>query len=150
PDWEHTFTTAANLQGPEAAANHATRSHDRYQPDVQQRLREAAQVQPADYERAKQQAEVIRAQVDAVLGQFDAVLMPTVLITAPLIEAAATADGGLEVRRQLMNNTRLANLTRHPAVSLPIPADGLPVGLQVIAKSNEQAAAVACWLEAQR
>ena len=150
PDWKHSFTTAADIQGPEATANHATRSHDLYQPDVQQRLREAAQVQPADYEQAKQQAEAITAELEAVLATVDAVLTPTVLTTAPLIEAAQTADGGLEVRKQLLNNTRLANLTRHAAVSLPIPADGLPVGLQVIAKSNEQAAAIACWLEAQR
>ncbi|MGW7681337.1 amidase [Kribbella sp. NPDC054772] len=150
PDWSDSFVTAANVQGPEAAANHRGRSLDRYQPDVRQRLREAAQVQPADYELAKHHAVAITAEVDAVLQQVDAVLLPTVLATAPLITAADTADGGLEVRKQLLNNTRLANLTRHAAVSLPIPADSLPVGLQVIAASNEQAAAVTCWIEAQR
>jgi aspartyl-tRNA(Asn)/glutamyl-tRNA(Gln) amidotransferase subunit A len=145
PDWSHSFSAAANLQGPEAVANHADRSHDGYQPDVQQRLREAALVQPADYERAKRDAVTITAELDAVLRDVDAVLTPTVLTTAPPLTAA---EG--DVRRMLLTNTRLANLTRHPAVSLPIPADGLPVGLQVIAKSNEQAAAVACWIEAQR
>jgi aspartyl-tRNA(Asn)/glutamyl-tRNA(Gln) amidotransferase subunit A len=150
PDWSTSFSTAANLQGPEAVANHHGRDLDRYQPDVQQRLREAAQVQPAEYEHAKEQAARTTAELNAVLQQVDAVLTPTVLTTAPPIAAADTADGGLEVRKQLLNNTRLANLTRHPAVSLPIPADGLPVGLQVIAASNEQAAAVAAWIEAQR
>ncbi|GAA1109735.1 amidase [Kribbella jejuensis] len=150
PDWQHSFTTAANLQGPEAVANHSARSHDLYQPDVQQRLREASLVQPAQYERAKNDAVRIIAQLDEVFQQVDAVLTPTVLTIAPPITAADTADGGLEVRKQLLNNTRLANLTRHAAVSLPIPADGLPVGLQIIARSNEQAAAVACWIEAQR
>jgi aspartyl-tRNA(Asn)/glutamyl-tRNA(Gln) amidotransferase subunit A len=145
PDWSTSFSTAANLQGPEAVANHRHRSHDAYQPDVRQRLLEAAQVQPADYERAKEQAAVITAELNAVLADVDAVLTPTVLTTAPPITAA-----DLEVRKQLLTNTRLANLTRHAAVSLPIPADGLPVGLQVIAASNEQAAAVACWIEAQR
>jgi aspartyl-tRNA(Asn)/glutamyl-tRNA(Gln) amidotransferase subunit A len=145
PDWSHSFSTAANLQGPEAVANHANRPHDGYQPDVQQRLREAALVQPADYERAKQDAVTITAELDAVLRKVDAVLTPTVLTTAPPLTAAE-----LEVRRQLLTNTRLANLTRHAAVSLPIEADGLPVGLQLIAKSNEQAAAVGCWIETQR
>ncbi|MFC6158036.1 amidase [Kribbella jiaozuonensis] len=146
PDWSHSFTTAANLQGPEAVANHAARSQDRYQPDVQQRLREASAVQPADYARAQEDAVAIRRELDAVLQQVDAVLTPTVLTTAPLISEAATPDGGLEVRKQLLNNTRLANLTRHAAVSIPVPTDGLPVGLQIIAASNEKAAAVACWL----
>ncbi|WP_371406072.1 amidase [Kribbella sp. NBC_00662] len=146
PDWSHSFTTAANLQGPEAVANHSARSQDRYQPDVQQRLREASGVQPADYARAQEDAVAIRRELDAVLEQVDAVLTPTVLTTAPLITEAATPDGGLEVRKQLLNNTRLANLTRHAAVSIPLPTDGLPVGLQIIAASNEKAAAVACWL----
>ncbi|WP_432884697.1 amidase [Kribbella sp. CA-245084] len=146
PDWSHSFTTAANLQGPEAVANHAGRSRDRYQPDVLQRLREASAVQPADYTRAQEDAVAITRQLDAVLQQVDAVLTPTVLTTAPLITEATTADGGLEVRKQLLNNTRLANLTRHAAVSIPLPTDGLPVGLQIIAASNEKAAAVACWL----
>ncbi|HEY3559095.1 MAG TPA: amidase [Kribbella sp.] len=145
PEWSRSFFTAANLQGPEAVANHRGRSHDAYQPDVQRRLREAAKVQEADYERAKEDTPRITAEMDAVLRQVDAVLTPTVLTTAPPL----TADHG-DVRKQLLNNTRLANLTRHAAVSLPIPADGLPVGLQVIASSNEQAAAVACWIEAQR
>lgn len=148
PDWSTSYSTAANIQGPEAVASHRGRSQDLYQPDVRLRLLEASQVQPVDHERAKEDAARITAELDAVLAGVDAVLTPTVLTTAPLITAAA--DGGLDVRRQLMNNTRLANLTRHAAVSLPIPADGLPVGLQVIAASNEQAAAVACWIEAQR
>jgi aspartyl-tRNA(Asn)/glutamyl-tRNA(Gln) amidotransferase subunit A len=150
PDWAHSFSTAANLQGPEAVANHRGRDHDRYQPDVRRRLEEASQVQPAEYERAKEEAARITTELDGILDRVDAVLTPTVLTTARPIEAAETADGGLEVRRQLLTNTRLANLTRHAAVSLPIPADGLPVGLQVIAKSNEQAAAVAAWIESQR
>ena len=145
PDWSHSFSTAANLQGPEAVANHRGRPQDRYQPDVRQRLIEAAEVKPADYRRAQEDAATITAELDAVFQHVDAVLTPTVLTTAPPLAAA-----DLDVRRQLLNNTRLANLTRHAAVSLPIPADGLPVGLQVIAASNEQAAAVACWIEAQR
>jgi Asp-tRNA(Asn)/Glu-tRNA(Gln) amidotransferase A subunit family amidase len=146
PDWSTSYSTAANLQGPEAVANHNGRSQDLYQSDVRRRLLEASQVQAADYERAKEDTARITAEMDAVLAGVDAVLTPTVLTTAPLITAAATADGGLDVRKQLMNNTRLANLTRHAAVSIPLPTDGLPAGLQIIAASNEKAAAVACWL----
>lgn len=150
PDWATSFSVAADLQGPEAVSNHAGRSIEHYQPDVQQRLREAARVSPERHNHAKEQAPVITAELTELLGQVDAVLTPTVLTTAPLITAADTADGGLAVRSQLLTNTRLANLTRHPAVSLPIPADGLPVGLQLIAAGNDQAAAVAGWIESQR
>lgn len=145
PDWSTGFSTAAHLQGPEAVANHRGRDQDRYQPDVRRRLLEASQVSSAEYEQARRDAVTITAELDDVLRRVDAVVTPTVLTTAPPIDA-----DDVEVRKQLLTNTRLANLTRHAAVSLPIPADGLPVGLQIIASSNEQAAAVACWIEAQR
>ena len=150
PDWSTSFQTAADLQGPEAVASHAGRSTELYQPDVRQRLREAAEVPLIRYEHAKEQASVITAELDDVLSGVDAIITPTVLTTAPLITAADTQEGGLAVRAQLLKNTRLANLTRHPAVSVPVPTGGLPVGLQVIASTNNQAAAVAGWIEGQR
>ncbi|WP_238162818.1 amidase [Kribbella capetownensis] len=149
PDWGDSFTTAAHIQGPEAVANHAGRSMAQYQPDVQERLREAAEVTPADYDAAVARAIEITAEMERVLAGVDAVLTPTVLCTAPLIADAATPEGSKAIRSQLLKNTRLANLTKHPAVSLPLPTEGLPVGLQLIAPTNNQAAATAHWLESQ-
>jgi len=147
PDWRHSFTIAAAIQGPEAVANHAGRSTAQYQPDVQERLREAAEVSAAEYDDARTEAAAITAEVNGVLDQVDAVLMPTVLCAAPLITDVGTPEGGKAVRSQLLKNTRLANLTRHPAVSLPLPSDGLPVGLQVLATSNGRAVSAAGWIE---
>jgi aspartyl-tRNA(Asn)/glutamyl-tRNA(Gln) amidotransferase subunit A len=84
-----------------------------------------------------------------LLDQVDAVLTPTVLTTAPPIDAVDTRAGSLTVRAQLLKNTRLANLTRHPAITLPLPATGLPIGLQVIAKDNSQALATAHLISRQ-
>jgi Asp-tRNA(Asn)/Glu-tRNA(Gln) amidotransferase A subunit family amidase len=147
PGWSESFTAAATIQGPEAVANHADRSIAHYQPDVQERLREAGTVTRRAYDEARIRAVAITAQLDKLLESVDAVLTPTVLCTAPSITDAGTPEGGKAIRAQLLNNTRLANLTRHPAVSLPIPADGLPVGLQLIASSNNRAAAAARRLE---
>jgi Asp-tRNA(Asn)/Glu-tRNA(Gln) amidotransferase A subunit family amidase len=145
PDWAETFQTAADLQGPEAAANHAGRDTARYQPDVQERLREAAAVPLARYDAARTKAISITASMTALLDQFDAILTPTVLTTAPPLDAVDT----LAVRAKLLNNTRLANLTRHPAITIPLPTPGLPIGLQVIARDNNQAIAAAGWIEQQ-
>ncbi|TWD80560.1 aspartyl-tRNA(Asn)/glutamyl-tRNA(Gln) amidotransferase subunit A [Kribbella amoyensis] len=145
PDWAETFTAAADLQGPEAAANHLGRSIDLYQPDVRERLREAAEVPQARYEAAREKAAVITAALQSTLDQVDAILTPTVLTTAPPIDAMDNDEK--TVRAQILRTTRLANLTGYPAVTLPIPTTGLPVGLQVIAKSNAKAADVACWIE---
>ena len=148
PDWKDSFQAAADLQGPEAAANHAGRTTELYQPDVQQRLREAAAVPLDRYDVARAKAAAITAKTNDLLRQVDAVITPTVLTTAPPIDAVSTEAGSLAVRARLLRNTRLANLTGHPAITVPLPTSGLPVGLQVIAIDNGQAAAIAGWVEA--
>jgi aspartyl-tRNA(Asn)/glutamyl-tRNA(Gln) amidotransferase subunit A len=148
PDWKESFQAAADLQGPEAAANHAGRSTELYQPDVRQRLREAAALPLDQYDVARAKAAAITKAMNDLLRQVDAVITPTVLTTAPPIDAVSTEAGSLAVRAQLLRNTRLANLTGHPAMTVPLPSSGLPVGLQVIAIDNGQAAAIAGWVEA--
>ncbi|MFG1820639.1 amidase [Kribbella sp. NPDC049174] len=143
PDWAESFHTAADLQGPEAVANHAGRNTDPYQPDVQERLREAAAVPITRYDAARAKAAEITAAMTDLLHQVDAVITPTVLTTAPPIDAVDDPAGSRTVRTQLLKNTRLANLTKHPAITIPLPTSGLPVGLQVIAKDNNQAIAAA-------
>lgn len=147
PDWAESSEVAADIQGPEAAANHAGRSTERYQPDVQERLREAAAVSVERYDAARSRAVEISKTMDDLLRQVDAVITPTVLTTAPPIDVVDTNAGALAVRAQLLKNTRLANLTGHPAITVPLPTTGLPVGLQVIASGNNRAAAVAHWIE---
>ncbi|TDD13604.1 amidase [Kribbella turkmenica] len=149
PDWAESFQAAADLQGPEAAANHAGRDTSRYQPDVQERLREAAAVPRSRYDAARARAGELTKAVDEILSQVDALITPTVLTTAPPIDAVDSPAGALAVRAQLLRNTRLANLTRHPAITIPLPTQGLPAGLQVIAKDNNQATGAAHWIEEQ-
>jgi aspartyl-tRNA(Asn)/glutamyl-tRNA(Gln) amidotransferase subunit A len=145
PDWDDVTATALDVQGPEAAAIHAGRDTSRYQPDVQERLREAAQVPGWRYVRAKSHAAELTAAMREMLRDLDAVLMPMVPIVAPPLDA--TEVDGYSVRNRLLRNTRLANLVGLPALSLPMPADGLPAGLQVIAAHNGRAFATATWIE---
>ena len=147
PDWTATNRTAVDLQGPEAVANHAGRSTEAYQPDVQQRLREAAEVPAWRYVQARAETAELTTTVANRFSEVDALILPTVPVVAPPIEAVADADGAVAVRARLMRNTRLANLTGFPALSLPLPTRGLPIGLQVIAGSNQVAAQVASWIE---
>lgn len=146
PDWDDVTATAIDVQGPEAAAIHAGRDTSRYQPDVQERLREAAAVPGWRYVRAKAHAADLAAAVREMLRDLDAVLMPVVPIVAPPLDA--TEVDGYTVRNRLMRNTRLANLVGLPALSVPMPTEGLPAGLQVIAAHNTRAFATATWIEA--
>jgi Asp-tRNA(Asn)/Glu-tRNA(Gln) amidotransferase A subunit family amidase len=147
PNWTTTNQTAIDLQGPEAAANHAGRDISAYQPDVQLRMQEAAAVEGWRYVKARQAVAGITATLGELLDQVDAVLLPTVLTVAPPIEAVADPAGAGAVRAQLLKNTRLANLTGHPAFTVPLPTTGLPVGLQILAKDNQAAAGAAAWIE---
>jgi aspartyl-tRNA(Asn)/glutamyl-tRNA(Gln) amidotransferase subunit A len=147
PDWSDTNGTAVDLQGPEAVANHAGRSTEAYQVDVQERLREAAEVPAWRYALARSQAAALTAAVGALFSHVDALLLPTVPIVAPPIDAVADLAGSVAVRARLLRNTRLANLTGHPSVSLPLSTSGLPVGLQIVASDNQAAWRAAAWIE---
>ena len=147
PDYEEVLGTALDVQGPEAAAIHAGRDTTAYQPDVQQRLREAAQVPGWRYVRAKAHAARLAATTREAMRDLDAVLMPMVPVVAPPL--GATEVDGYPVRDRLLRNTRMANLLELAAISVPMPSTGLPAGVQVIAAHTGRAFATAAWIEAQ-
>ena len=86
------------------------------------------------YTRAQAAREVLREEFDEALSGVDALLMPTVPDTAPSLGDAP--DPGFDYGR----NTRAADITRLPAVTIPNGADdGLPIGLQLIGDAFEEA-----------
>ncbi|MFI6278700.1 amidase [Streptomyces sp. NPDC050988] len=153
PRWPEMTATALDLQGPEANRVHAGRMADHaedYQSDVLERLRAGAGISARRHERARHHAAELAATVDQLLRTVDAIVLPTVPVVAPPLEAKDVGEAGqrLPVREVLLRNTRPANLTGHPALSLPVPAASrLPVGLQLIAAENAHAFAVAEWVE---
>ena len=135
----------------EAAALHRTlldHHADRLGDDVLARLRLGAQVSDEAYRAAVAEAAVLRAEVDAVLDEVDAVVSPTVPIVAPAIDRVRAEP---TVPAVLVSNTRIANVTGLPAVSVPVSTpdsdDTLPVGLQVLAATDVDALAVASTVE---
>ncbi|MFN8224627.1 MAG: amidase family protein [Gaiellales bacterium] len=80
----------------------------------------------------------LRASLDAALAGLDALLTPTLPITAPplLTGAASFAEVSGRTAARLCYNTAPLNLTGHPALSVPsgVDADGLPTALQVVAR----------------
>jgi Asp-tRNA(Asn)/Glu-tRNA(Gln) amidotransferase A subunit family amidase len=106
---------------------------------VAERFRVGAAIAEADYRRARSAGAGLAAQVRRALGAVDAVVGPTVPVVAPAVEAARTDDA---LPRRLVAETRLANVARLPVLTVPVPTDGLPVGLQVTAASDAAALAV--------
>jgi Asp-tRNA(Asn)/Glu-tRNA(Gln) amidotransferase A subunit family amidase len=71
----------------------------------------------------------------------DALLVPATAIVAPPV------DAGDDAREPLARFTRPFNTTGQPVVVLPAPVRGLPVGMQVVGRTNAGALRAAMWLE---
>jgi aspartyl-tRNA(Asn)/glutamyl-tRNA(Gln) amidotransferase subunit A len=136
-------TAYINISLAEAAHWHAPTldSHAAdYQPPVRERLLKGRTISAVDYLTALDTREELRRAVDAALEGCDALVLPTLPIVAPKLGAAdVTMDNGekLLVRAAMLRLTQLFNITGHPAISLPIPTPGLPVGLQLVGSHDK-------------
>lgn len=114
---------------------------------LERRTRETVRLsgwaRPALVERALRRGEEIAERVDAyVLGSADLVAFPSLPGRVP---AAGTlgAKGGVRTMLSslpLVANATLANVTGHPAISLPAGLDGngVPVGVQLLARRGRE------------
>jgi aspartyl-tRNA(Asn)/glutamyl-tRNA(Gln) amidotransferase subunit A len=159
PDGEEVRSTFGRFQAPEAL--HVQRDilgtwpaqADRYGPDVAARLRLAESMTAADHELAVLEAMSLREAWDGLLAVVDAVVTPVASTACPTIadpDHVITPDGVVEWRASTIGWTGAANLCGLPAVAVPVATDtdGLPVGLQVVARTEATALAVATAIAA--
>ena len=111
----------------EAAAVHRGRDTSRYAEGTRGLLEFGAGVSDEQYERALARRAVLTAAIDESLAGVDVLAGPTVGFQAPEEDPpfGVGEDSG-EGRF-----TGPYNLSGHPALSLPVPVDGLPAGLQL-------------------
>jgi Asp-tRNA(Asn)/Glu-tRNA(Gln) amidotransferase A subunit family amidase len=106
-------------------------------------LRSGSEVSTSDYERAREQAAAIGAEVDEAFGEVDALLLPTVPVTAAPLDATTVELGGREedIETAYYRLTALAAVSGHPALSVPagLSSAGLPVGAQVVGPRRREA-----------
>jgi Asp-tRNA(Asn)/Glu-tRNA(Gln) amidotransferase A subunit family amidase len=145
PPEEASLNVSTTLMFAEAAAIHAAAlAHDGrlYGADVRDRLRQGLAIPAVDYIKARASQQQLKDQVGALLRQVDCVVGPTVGVVPPRLEEAREPSLG----GRLVAFTRLANVTGSPALSLPVPGPGLPVGLQLVAVDDEQALKFGAWV----
>jgi len=130
----------------EAALLHRDRVEehpDKFGKDVLANLRRGLEVTAIEYLQALEDRERLSDEVEEAMSGIDAILVPATPRVAPLI---LDSD---EVRPLLTRFTRPFNVTGQPIMTLPAPADGLPVGIQVIGHFGDDVmvAEIAAWLE---
>jgi aspartyl-tRNA(Asn)/glutamyl-tRNA(Gln) amidotransferase subunit A len=128
----------------DAAAYHAHTLDtvpDRYTAPVRIRLEMGRYLLAEDYVRALAGREVLTREVDAALGQHDAIVLPTLAVPAPLLGASSVEIGGRSepVRNVMLRLTQLFDVTGHPAISLPSGRTraGLPCSFQLVGARHQ-------------
>jgi len=131
-----------NIALAEAARYHESQGYfpsraNEYGEDVSSRLALGREVRAVDYLAAFDVLRIVTQDFDGAFERVDAILAPTLPVTAPLIGEKEIQIGGESetVRSALVRLNRPANGTGHPAISIPcgFTRAGLPVGLQIIA-----------------
>ena len=148
--------TTINLFAPiEAYAHHQAmlKNHgDAYDQRVAQRMRLGEKFQADEISALHQARQNWIKKMEQELSGFDAVLMPTVPLTAPEIAPLLESDEVFfNTNRLLLRNPSIINLLDGCAVSLPCHEQGsLPVGLMVagIAMTDAHILAVSSAIEA--
>jgi Asp-tRNA(Asn)/Glu-tRNA(Gln) amidotransferase A subunit family amidase len=130
----------------EAVLAHQGRDTTRYAEGTRALLAYGGTVGDAAYAQALARRAELAAAIDASLAGFDALAGPTVGFQAPEQDPPfGVGDDSGEGRF-----TGPYNLSGHPAVSLPVPVAGLPVGLQLAGRRGGDFALLAVAAAAER
>lgn len=117
--WIHQTTATAQANG--------------YDPIVLSRIRKGQTISAASYVGLQQARATLLPQLDARLGNFDVLVLPTVPVLAPRISEVQTEEAFLKINALLLRNPSIFNFYDLPALSLPLPTDGgLSIGLMVV------------------
>jgi aspartyl-tRNA(Asn)/glutamyl-tRNA(Gln) amidotransferase subunit A len=144
------FAAYLAIQQPEARTAHEDAGWfpsqaERYTPHVRKALERAGEYRATDYIRAQQAKQTFMREMNAVLGQVDALVTPTLPLVAP---AAADVERLLAVGRHevgigraLVRLTFPFNISGQPTLTLPcgFSVSGLPIGLQLVGAHYDEA-----------
>jgi 2-dehydropantoate 2-reductase len=131
-EWEQVLTV---IVAREAHQAHAARDTSQYAAGTRTLLELGATISPARYDEAVARRAQLTAAIETSLAGVDVLAGPTVGFVAPEEDppfgvGEDSAEGHF---------TGPYNLTGHPAISLPVTAPGLPVGLQLAGRRGGDA-----------
>lgn len=122
---------------------------DEVDPKTRVRIEAGAGVLAVDYVRMTRARQAAVRSFENSLSENEVVIVPTTPIRAPLLCSIESDAGFREANGFVLRNPRVANLLDCPAISLPLPVDGLPVGLMLIGrrKSDRRLLEIASCIE---
>ena len=141
PNLDQSVEPSTNIALAEATQYHESKGYfpaqaSKYSYEVRYRLELGRKVLAADYLHAFDVKRKITQEFDAVFKSVDAILAPTLPVAASRIGEKEVVIGGEKetVRSAFVRLNRPANLTGHPAISIPcgFTRAGLPIALQLI------------------
>lgn len=104
-----------------------------YDPRVLGRIRKGLALDAATYVGIQQARLALQATLDQRLAEVDALVLPTVPLLAPRIDALQDEAAFTRTNLLLLRNPSVFNFFDLPALSLPLPA-ARPVGLMVVGR----------------
>jgi aspartyl-tRNA(Asn)/glutamyl-tRNA(Gln) amidotransferase subunit A len=146
---------STNIALAEATEYHESQGYfpaqaEKYGDDVRHRLELGREVRAVDYLKALEVKRAIIQEFEAAFEEVDVILAPTLPIAAPRIGEKEVVIGAEKetVRSALVRLNRPANLTGHPAMSVPcgFTHSGLPIGVQLIGPNWSEARLLAIAL----
>lgn len=136
PDLERMVATHKRIVRPEAVLTYRDRlsgDADYHDQEVQEYLEIGLRLGAVDYLQARRERERICHEVEVAMLGLDALILPTTPCVAPVYEEGVHPDD------DLLRFARPFNVTGQPAISVPVPGTGLPVGIQLVGRFGEDA-----------
>jgi len=127
------INSKGGFAAPESWAHHKdliTARGEEYDPRVLSRMLRGWEQDAADYINLHQRRAAFIREATPVIGSVDALLMPTVPVVAPAIDALAGDDDYTRINGLMLRNPSLVNFIDGCAISIPVHEPGCPpVGL---------------------
>lgn len=125
---------------------------DTLDPNIAYRVSDAPGLDSEEIARRRARLGHLAGAAERRFKEIDVLVSPTVPITAPKLEDVADVKAYSAANGQALRNTCIANILGLCALTLPVGLDkaGIPVGLQLMARGNEDTSLLAAGLAAEK